>query len=125
MLIALWLLCTTLFLSSLIFLIFMLSTEDRYKDKLMIIKEGIFEAFRNCGLIFKKRNNRVELYQWVTAEDESVCSNCYQRSLMAPMDIIDWMEEGLPRTPEARTLCKENCRCSLIIVKTKEILHKD
>lgn len=59
----------------------------------------------------------IELYKWVTAGDGAVCEDCLQRASWVPMDIADWMKEGLPRTPEADTACGENCRCRLVMAK--------
>lgn len=61
----------------------------------------------------------VELYKWVTAGDSAVCADCLERASWAPMDIVDWMKEGLPRTPEADTACGENCRCRLILTQRR------
>ena len=61
----------------------------------------------------------VELYKWVTAGDGAVCGDCLERASWAPMDIADWMKEGLPRTLEADTACGENCRCRLILTQRR------
>ncbi len=56
----------------------------------------------------------IELYIWKTKDDEAVCEDCLERAGWAPMDIADWMKEGLPGTPEAACECGERCRCRLV-----------
>ena len=69
--------------------------------------DGIFSFFR--------RTYPAELYRWEIAEDDDVCEDCLDRASWEPMDIADWMKEGLPGTPEAETECGKNCRCKLVL----------
>ena len=61
------------------------------------------------------RQYPVELYVWKISNDDDVCEDCLERASWEPMDIADWMKEGLPGTPEAETECGENCRCKLVL----------
>ncbi len=82
------------------------------------------EALKGSGLWWSKRHP-VELWKWETMEDEDVCEDCLMRASWPPMDIADWMKEGLPGTPEAETECGPNCRCRLVPYKiAKEMTRK-
>ena len=79
-----------------------------------VIKNGIKEGLKGSGFLLPKTRYPVELYQWVAMDDEEVCEDCLERASLPPMDIADWMKEGLPGTPEADTQCGEDCRCKLV-----------
>lgn len=61
----------------------------------------------------------LDLWVWETANDEEACEDCRERAAWPPMDIADWMKEGLPRTPESDTHCGENCRCQIVPYKPR------
>jgi len=128
MIIILWLFTIVTFLTLVLILIKIMLHDRSFKMSLnqilTPIKDGFKEGLKGCGFVFSKSGNIVELYHWVTSEDEDVCEECQQKAHMKPMDIPDWMKEGLPGTPEARTLCEENCRCKLVLVKTVSTVSK-
>lgn len=77
---------------------------------------GFKEGLKGAGFLFP-RKYPVELYIWKISDDDEACENCLERASWEPMDIADWMKEGLPGTPEAETECGENCRCKLVLYK--------
>ena len=81
---------------------------------LSIIISGMKDSFRGYGIFMPKRKYPLDLYHWQTMDDDEVCEDCLERSHWPPMDIADWMKEGLPRTPEAETKCGKDCRCDLV-----------
>ena len=88
-------------------------------DALSTILGGVKHSFRWFGFVTPGQKYPIELYQWQTMEDDEVCEDCLERSTWPPMDIADWMKEGLPGTAEAETQCGKNCRCELVIYKPK------
>lgn len=110
MVIILWFTCSALFITAVIYLAWLLIGNPQLKEALSTIANGFRDALRGCG--FQKKYP-VELWKWETMHDEDVCEDCQERASWPPMDIADWMKEGMPRTPEAETKCGENCRCEL------------
>ena len=72
-----------------------------------------------------RRKYPVELYVWKITNDEHVCEDCLDRASWEPMDIADWMKEGLPGTPEAELECGEKCRCKLVLYNPRPAHHRD
>ena len=83
-------------------------------DSLQALFHGIKEGLKGAGFLFH-RKYPVELYVWKISNDDDVCEDCLERASWEPMDIADWMKEGLPGTPEAETECGKNCRCKLAL----------
>jgi len=75
---------------------------------------GFKEGLKASGLARSPARYPVELWEWVTLDDDEVCEDCLEKASLPPMDIADWMKEGLPGTPEAQTECGQNCRCQLV-----------
>jgi len=96
----------------------------RAKETTQTILAGFRYGLKQCGLNIAKKKCPVELWKWETMEDEDVCSDCLERASWPPMDIADWMKEGMPRTPEADTECGENCRCELVRYKPASLFRK-
>ena len=86
----------------------------RLKENFKTIKKGFSAGLKSSGLTVPKNNYQSELWKWETMNAEDVCEDCLERSSWPPMDIADWMKEGMPRTPESETKCGENCRCQLV-----------
>jgi len=118
MIIILWFICSALFVLT-----------------LTLTLEALFHIIKNKNVLHdltinfpqKPRESKpsnppinklpVELYKWVIVDDERVCDDCLERASWAPMDIANWMKEGMPRTPEADTECGEECQCRLVPYK--------
>ena len=92
------------------------------REVFRIIRTGFHHGLRQCGITIPNKKLPVELWKWQTMEDEDMCEDCLERSRWPAMDIADWMKEGLPGTPEAKTQCQENCRCGLVVVDQKKSL---
>lgn len=84
------------------------------KEGVKTFKDGFKAGLKGSGLTTPQKNYPVELWKWDTLHDEDVCEDCLERSTWPPMDIADWMKEGMPRTTEAELKCGENCRCQLV-----------
>ncbi len=87
------------------------------------IAQGFREALRACGFFVWKKYP-VELWIWETMQDEDVCEDCLERASWPPMDIADWMKEGMPTSPEADTKCADQCRCQLVRYDPHQSHHK-
>ncbi len=98
-------------------LVMALSGNKKVKQGLRILWQGFQEALKGSGVAPVRPRYPVELYKWETMDDEDVCEDCLERATWPPMDIADWMKEGLPGTPEAETECGHECRCRLIRYK--------
>jgi len=114
MLIIFWLICvlTFLLLASLLLIILLKNPDNR--EYLRTFFNGLSEGFFKSGLKNPKARYPIELWIWETLDDEDVCEDCLDRTTWPPMDIADWMKEGLPGTPESETQCHDNCRCQLV-----------
>jgi len=119
MIIVLWLATLILFTIALTIVMRLILKDPNKREILKTLGEGIKEGLKGCGFILKKDQFIVEFYKWVTMGDENVCDDCSERAHWEAMDIADWMKEGLPRTPECNTECGENCRCELILYKSR------
>ena len=105
------------------------------KESAKALADGFKHALADCGLFTRKNECPIELYKWVTMDDEDVCDDCLDRASWPPMDIADWMKYGLPQTSEADTECCRNeilfddydedeeaypvsgCRCRLVLYR--------
>jgi hypothetical protein len=117
MMIVLWILLRVVLILTTAFMAAYLIRCCAGSQSLRLLMGAIHKKFHAYGLRAGPRPYPVERYKWVTAGDDAVCEDCLQRASWAPMDIADWMKEGLPRTPEARTECGENCRCRLVLAR--------
>jgi len=113
MLIITWILCLTLFIALTSFLGWFFLQDPKSQESLRTLRAGFQTAMKDCGFT-TKRKYPVELWVWETMHDEDVCEDCLERASWPPMDIADWMKEGIPGTPEAETECGEHCRCRLV-----------
>ena len=111
-----WLVCLTIYITGIIFLSLVLIRNLLRKDAWSRLRQEFHEGFKSGGILGHRRYP-VELWKWETMEDGEVCEDCLERAAKAPMDIADWMKEGMPRTAEARTKCGEHCRCQLVIAE--------
>ena len=113
MIISLWFICTlsVIIISSCLLTFLWINKASFFSLRWQDFKEEL------KGNLFLPRKYRcpLELWKWETTDDESVCEDCLERANWPPMDIADWMKEGLPGTPEAHTHCKEHCRCELVL----------
>jgi len=113
MLIALWIVCLLAFLFSGAILLKHLLHKPGAQNSWQSLFSGFKDGLRGSGLLFKKRYP-VDLYIWEVLNEELVSDECLERSTWPPMDIADWMAEGLPGTPESGIGCGENCYCRLV-----------
>ena len=121
------LLWVALLLLAMSYVLFVIPHRAHYhstKEALRTIMNGFRQGLRHCGVNLSKKKCPVELWKWETMKDEDVCEDCLERTSWPPMDIVDWMKEGVPRTPEADTYCSPNCRCELIRYKPDSLLQK-
>ena len=109
----LWLSCLVLYLGGIAFIVYLIFKSMPAHNALRTLGNGFQEGLKFCGFLFPKRYP-VELWKWETMDDEDVCEDCLERASWPPMDIADWMKEGMPRTAEADTPCGNHCRCQLI-----------
>ena len=81
----------------------------------MILRQFLFAAPNRR----QKPRYPLDLWVWEHANDGKVCADCHDRASWPPMDIAEWIKEGLPRTPECDTQCGENCRCQIVPYKPR------
>ena len=124
MVIFFWLITLIVFVLTSVILIRYFLQDPKNREAFRTVLDGFKEGLRGCGFKFQKSKYTIELYKWVTLENDEVCEDCLQRASWEPMDIADWMKEGLPKTSEADTQCKARCRCKLMLVKSKVQTHK-
>ena len=124
MIILLWFTTILLLVSFSIVLILYLIKSPHTKESLQTLLNGFKEGLNWCGFFMRKNRYPVELYKWVAMNDDEVCEECLERVFWEPMDIADWMKEGLPRTPEAETSCGHACRCELVPVQKTAFTKK-
>ena len=87
------------------------------RNSLSTFLHGFKEGLKGSGLKSSARAYPVELWVWETMDDHEVCEDCLERASWPPMDIADWMKEGLPRTSESETQCGHHCRCQIVPFK--------
>ncbi|PIW59916.1 MAG: hypothetical protein COW13_04145 [Candidatus Omnitrophica bacterium CG12_big_fil_rev_8_21_14_0_65_50_5] len=117
MLIALFILLNIVLAAGLACLVRYWLTTPSLREDWVVLKNGFREGLKKCGLITRRHPYPVELYAWVTSNDQNVCEDCLRRSRLRPMDIAEWMKIGLPGTHESGTCCEDKCRCRLILHK--------
>lgn len=113
MIILFWVFSYILFLSLTVILLRILIRHPQTREAWRTIWEGFQDGLQGCGLK-TKRKYPVDLWVWETMADEEVCDDCQERAAWPPMDIADWMKEGLPGTGESETECADHCRCRLV-----------
>lgn len=86
---------------------------------------GSWQDLFHWAVSISRRKYPVELYVWKISNDENVCEDCLDRASWEPMDIADWMKEGLPGTHEADTECGDKCRCKLVLYNPRPARHRD
>jgi len=114
MIIIFWLIFSGLFVFVLTLAFHGLFSNIKIKESLRTFASGFLKGLSGSGLLDTKKKLPLELYQWETMDDEGVCDDCLERASWPPMDIADWMKEGIPRTPEVDTECGDKCRCRLV-----------
>ena len=119
----LWLVFLTCFFVSSGLLISYLLKHIRLSESLKILISGLKVSLHDSGFSVQRTRYPVELYRWKLSDECMECDDCIDRSTWEPMDIADWMQEGLPGTPEAETECGHYCRCQLILVKKKVVRY--
>lgn len=122
MTIIIWFLCLFLLIATLTLLGWALLRQQGPSEGIRIFANGFRSALKGWG--FTKPKYQIELWRWETMEDEDVCEDCLERTEWPPMDIADWMKEGLPGTPEAETECGEHCRCRLVRYRPTSFFKK-
>ena len=115
--------CLALCIGLGVFLLYVLLQKPDTRESFRILMNGIKEGFKGAGFLLP-RKYPVELYVWEPVEDDDVCEDCLERSSLPPMDIADWMKEGLPGTPEAETECGEKCRCRLVLYNPRKATRR-
>ena len=123
MIIILWIITVSFFLAVLAMLGAALWRHPSFRDSARTLLDGFRTALKDCGWT-PKRRYEVELWKWEVMNDEDVCEDCLERASWPPMDIADWMQAGIPRTPEAETECGEECRCRLVRYSPKRSQKK-
>lgn len=115
MIVLLWLITFVLFALCVSFFTLLLFKDPQAHQMLRIIRNGFREGLTGSGLIDKNRRKyEVELWVWEVEDEDYASDECLERATWAPMDIADWMKEGLPGTPECGIDCGEKCCCRLI-----------
>jgi len=115
MIIALWLTCFVLFTLCVSFFFLLLFKNPQAHQALRILNDGFREGLSGSGLIDQRRKKyEVELWVWEVGDEDYAADECLERTTWAPMDIADWMKEGLPGTPESGIDCGEDCCCQLV-----------
>ncbi|MCK5214249.1 MAG: hypothetical protein KAR05_02715 [Candidatus Omnitrophica bacterium] len=120
MIIFLWLVCLILFFVSLFVVSNYFWNHPYYHQVIVFIAKDINALFSTSRIIQRRPKYPLELWIWQTSRDHEVCEDCEERASWPPMDIADWMKEGLPGTEEACTECGEDCRCRLIPFNPKK-----
>jgi len=120
MIIVLWFTCVILFLALAALLAGLLIKAPGRKESLQTFFNGFKDGLKGSGFHTKQHRYPVELWIWETMDDEDVCEHCLERASWPPMDIADWMKEGLPGTPESETECGPDCRCRLVRYNPKK-----
>jgi hypothetical protein len=112
-----WILCLLSFLGISVVLLWTIFNQPHARESLSVLIEGFKEGLRGSGLGLNPKKYTTELWRWELSETCKDCDDCIERSLWEPMDIADWMKEGLPRTVEADTECGDKCGCQIVPVK--------
>lgn len=102
----------TVFLTTFTICAYFFLKSGRGKNSLNTLVNGIKTGILGSGLFSPTPKNEVKVYKWVPMHNG--CEEAQERAQWEPMDIIDWMEAGLPQTPEMEEQCDENCRCQLV-----------
>ena len=113
--IILWLTTLILFILTTVALVLFILRNPEFRAQLRICLDGIRHGLSTSGFHMREPRQKVTLYKWMPMDN--ACAEAYDREEMAPKDIIDWMEIGLPGTPEMRRQCPKDCRCRLMAVK--------
>lgn len=82
---------------------------------------GMNAALRDSGFQTGPNRQRLEYYRWSAMP--GACEEAREREQRPAMDIVDWMAEGLPGTPEMRDKCGQDCRCRLIPERRRATHH--
>ncbi|MCA9405608.1 MAG: hypothetical protein KC684_03660 [Candidatus Omnitrophica bacterium] len=98
-------------------LIWMLLKGQNWQDIVQTIRHGFETAIKSCGFHTHQTRYPVELYKWVVLDEEDVSDECLERTIWPEMDIADWMQAGLPNTPEGPCQRGKECKCKLILYK--------
>jgi len=121
MLIILWLTCFVLFALCVTFLTLLLFRNPQAHQLLRIVGDGFKDGLTGSGFIDKKHKKyEVELWVWEVEDENYASEECLERATWAPMDIADWMKEGLPGTPESGIDCGEECCCQLVRYRPRQ-----
>lgn len=118
-----WLFAIILFVSSCFLLAYLLHQNPSARESLRTLVQGFKQAWRQPGLVPPRRRYPVELYIWDICEECEDCEECQERASWEPMDIADWMAEGLPGTPEAAVDCDHECHCQLSLYQPSKPQH--
>jgi len=113
--IILWLLTLIVFIAITIILGCNIIYHPNFRTNLRILITGVKLGLHTSGLQAPHPKKDIIIYKWIPTEN--ACDEAFDRADMPAKDIIDWMEEGLPRTPEMRQKCGQNCHCRLIAVR--------
>lgn len=114
--VAAWLLCFILFIFTAAFLtaILLNNSPSSSPSAWQTLLNRIRERLNGDGRHPPKHRYPVELWVWDNSEEDDPCEESLERCTWAPMDIADWMKEGIPQTPESGTEMCEGCRCQLV-----------
>lgn len=122
--VAAWLLCFILFIFTAALLTALLFNHSAHSsDGWHALIENIKERLQGNSLKVPQSRYPVELWVWDNSEEEDPCEESIERAAWAPMDIADWMKEGMPQTPESGTEMCEGCNCRLVRCTKKSRGH--
>jgi hypothetical protein len=102
-----------LLLTTTVLLVVMALSSERRSDPFwQTLLNGFNHALRDSGFQEPSHKQKVPYFRWIPGP--GACEESHQRAHWPSMDIIDWMKEGLPGTPEMRNKCGQQCHCRLI-----------
>jgi len=82
-----------------------------FRRQIKATTNGIIKKASDSGQ-FAEDDEVEVMYRWVAVSDKNVCPDCIERH--GEVHTLDeWTSLGMPAT--GFTVCKDNCRCKLII----------
>jgi len=121
MTIALWLLCLLVLAVSWGLLLIITSDYLARNIDFVLLGRKLAQFFSVKRPRAQKSRYPLDLWVWETNGEADVCDECLDRASWPPMDIVEWIKEGLPRTPECDTHCGEKCRCQIVPYKSDHL----
>ncbi|MFT5388056.1 MAG: hypothetical protein ACI9F2_000534 [Lysobacterales bacterium] len=116
MIILLFIAIRLLLISALICFLIILFKNNSFHQTIQTITKGFHAALKRSGFHFPKKNNSIELYKWGIDKHVDICEESLESATRPPMDLVDWMKHGYPKSPDHMQRCNINCNCQLIYV---------